>query len=70
MRVRVTVMRTLCQYADVIVPNVDTIQAAVDHVADRLNNPLNRARLLHGVTWVDIAADDFSLVDGSEAIEE
>ena len=62
MRVCVTLVRTLEQYADVIVPEVESVNAATDRVARQLTDPVARARLLRGVTWfgdspIDIAVN-------------
>jgi hypothetical protein len=64
MRVRVPIMRTLVQFTDVVVPNVESVEAAMAQVDQALDHKLTSARLLRGVTWSDLDVTDLGVVAG------
>lgn len=52
MRVRVTLARTVEEYTDIYVPNVESTADAVAQVKAQLAAPSTRARLLNKQTWM------------------
>lgn len=51
MNVRVTLVRTIRQYCDVVVPNVSSTDEAEAHVAQQVQSDADRSRLLRGQSW-------------------
>jgi hypothetical protein len=52
MRVRVTIARQFEEYADVQIPDVESIAEAVAQVNAALATPATRARMLNKLTWM------------------